>query len=200
VPAFHDEPVSPELALVDPVLRERLLRESLHELLHERTEALRPLPRETFGPPPTPAPTPAFTAPPARSTPAPGRARRLLPSLLSAGALATLFLALPSLAFLPPRQAPRLDVTEQHPSTLAGPRVTWQADPEADYYVLEVVADGRLVLVAHPASPPVPLDSLAPGDYTWRVFAGYGALADHDTRGPIAGGSLTVAEHAEGRG
>lgn len=198
MPVFHDEPVSPELALVDPVLRERLLRESLEELLHERTEPLRPLPRDTFRPP-APAAAPEYSAPPARPTPAPGRARRLLPSVISVGALATLFLALPSLAFLPPRQAPRIDATEQHGSTFAVPRVTWQADPEADYYVLEVVADGRIVHVAHPASPPVLLDFLAPGDYTWRVFAGYGALADHDTRGPIAGGSLVIAQHTEGR-
>mgnify|MGYP003525697651 CR=1 FL=1 len=132
--------------------------------------------------------------------PAPGRARRLPPSAISVGALATLFLALPSLAFLPPRQAPRIDVTEQPASTLAAPRVTWQADPEADYYLLEVVTDGRLVHVAYPASPPVLLDRLAPGDYTWQVFASYGTLADHDTRGPIARGSLMVAEQAEGRG
>ena len=70
--------------------------------------------------------------------------------------------------------------------------MTWTVDPGADYYLLEVLAGGHLVRVAHPVSPPVPVDSLAPGAYTWRVFSGYGAVADANTRGPIEAGTLVV--------
>lgn len=182
-----EEPVSPELVLVDPVLRERLLRESLHELLYERVEPPRPRHHAPAAPVEQPV-APAAPPPgrPARPTRAPRRARTRLPSVLTAGALAALFLALPSLAFLPPRQAPRLVTAD--PATA----VTWTIDPDADYYLLEVLAGGRLVRVAHPVSPPVPVDSLAPGSYTWRVFSGYGAVADANTRGPIEAGTLVV--------
>ena len=200
---FPDEPISPELVLVDPVLRERLLRASLQELLHERAVALRPPPRETLSPArtdPVVAAAPASPAAPARTVPARGRARRHLPVAISVMALATLFVALPSLAFLPPRQAPRIDTTEPPSSAIAGPQATWQADPAADYYRLEVVGDGRLMHVAYPSSPPVPLGFLPPGDYAWRVFAGHGDPDDHDTRGPIAGGTFVVPKDAEGLG
>lgn len=195
---FPDEPISPELVLVDPVLRERVLRESLQELLHERAVALRPPPRET--PSPVVAAAPVWPAAPAHTVPARGRARRLLSAAISVVALVTLFVALPSLAFLPPRQAPRIDATEPPSSAIAGPRATWQADPGADYYRLEVVGDGRLMHVAYPSSPPVPLGFLPPGDYAWRVFAGHGDPDDHDTRGPIAGGTFVVAEDTTGHG
>ena len=182
-----EEPISPELVLVDPVLRERLLRESLHELLYERIEAPRPRRSTTVAPAEAPAAPPAAPPRPSvRATRAPGRIRRRTSSVLTAGALAALFLALPSLAFLPPRQAPRLVEAEQATA------VTWTIDAGADYYVLEVLAGGRLVRVAHPVSPPVTLDSLAPGAYTWRVFSGYGAVADRNTRGPIEAGTLVV--------
>ncbi len=196
---FPDEPISPELVLIDPVLRERLLRASLQELLHERAVALRPPPRATLSPAEI-DPVVAAPARPAAPKPARGRARRHLPVTISVMALATLFVALPSLAFLPPRQAPRIDTTKLPLPANAGPQATWRADPEADYYRLEVVGDGRLMHVAYPSSPPVPLGFLPPGDYAWRVFAGHGDPDDHDTRGPIAGGTFVVPEDAEGHG
>lgn len=203
VPADQGEPITPELVLVDPVLRERLLRESLQELLHEGTEVLRRRAREVLEPSthnafPAPVSLPGTRS--ARRTLANRSAYRLLRSAITLAALAALFVAIPSLAFLPPRQAPRLEVPEQRASTLARPRLTWQTDPGADYYRLEVVSAGRLVQVAYPSSPPVLLGRLAPGDYTWRVFAGRGAIADHDTRGPIAGGIINVAESDQPRG
>lgn len=184
--AQREEQISPELVLVDPVLRERLLRDALQQLLLESLEAPRPAP----APAAPAAPLPVAAAPAAPSVRA-GHAssrRTRLPSFLTAAALAALFLALPSLAFLPPRQAPRLGAAEPASST----EVTWTVDPAADYYLLELLSAGRLIRVAHPLSPPVPVGSLAPGTYTWRVFSGYGAVADANTRGPVDAGTLVV--------
>ena len=182
--ALPDEPVSPELALVDPVLRERLLRESLQELVDDRTEARVPQRRETFDPP---ARTDA--APSAHSVPRPGRAGRLLHSVL-VGAVVTLVLALPSLAFLPPRQEPHLgrETLPPRPETIA-----WQPDASADYYVFELSSGGRLVSHSIVRAPSVTLGAaIPPGHYTWRVFVGRGPMAAHNEQGPPAGGTVNL--------
>jgi hypothetical protein len=197
-----EEPISPELVLVDPVLRERLLRESLHELLYERVEApRRPRDSPAAAEPATAAPAAAQPAPSRPALPPdlrrqPGRVRRLLPSALAAGALAALLVALPSLAFLPPRQAPHIAVEVPGDPTAT---VSWVAAPDADYYRVEVLAAGRFVRVANALTSPVTVDALPLGVYTWRVFAGYGPLGDRDMRGPIAAGRIVVAEHGDGR-
>lgn len=191
-----EQQISPELVLVDPVLRERLLHEALQELLYGRLDGA---PAHAQAPPRVDPPlqqrrqVPIVAAPPAATPPHAGAGRRpprrsRLPSLLAAAVLAMLFLALPSLAFLPPRQAPRLGAPESGSSTT----VTWTVDPDADYYLLEVLSDGRLVGVSHPSSPPAAVGRLAPGTYAWRVFSGYGAVAAANTRGPIEAGTLVV--------
>jgi hypothetical protein len=197
-----EEQISPELVLVDPELRERLLREALLELLYARIDEQAP--RRSSAPTVTAtAPTPCrlvFPRPTAttQAAPAPRPARTAqhrfrLSSLVTATALAMLFVALPSLAFLPPRQAPTIGA--RGPATAT--EISWTVDPSADYYVLELLTHGRLARVAHPAAPPARLDALAPGTYTWQVFSGYGAVADANTRGPIDGGTVVVPDETE---
>ena len=189
--ALMDDPVSPELVLVDPALRERLLRESLRELLDAGGETLRrpvvvslprPLPRLDLADAPAPPSRPSGRAMSWR--PAPG-------TVVAAAMLAALFLALPSLAFLPPRQAPRLG--SESVSARTAQIVTWQPVPSADYYVFEMSANGRFLKLDPVRQPSVTLGgSLPAGRYTWRVFVGHGAVEDRDTRGPIAGGTVTL--------
>ena len=182
--AFPDEPVSPELALVDPVLRERLLRESLQELLDEQTEARVPPKRATSEPS---AHTDA--GPSAPSVSRPGRTGKLLHSVL-VGAVVTLVLALPSLAFLPPRQEPHLgrETLPSQPETIA-----WQPNASADYYVFELSSGARLVSHSIVQTPSVTLGAaVPPGHYAWRVFVGRGPMAAHNTQGPTAGGTVTL--------
>lgn len=190
--AHHDDPVSPELVLVDPVLRDRLLRESLHELLLARSETLRPtyaavaVGKSASGPGQT---LPGLPALPVRR---PGRRRRPHLSSIVTATLVALFLALPSLAFLPPRQAPRIGSDENVPARRSS-TIAWQPVRGADYYVFEVSAGGHLVKVEPVLEPSVTLRaSLPPGRYAWRVFAGRGSVADHERRGPIAGGTVIL--------
>lgn len=196
-----EEQISPELVLVDPELRERLLRDALLELLYARldepsqprpavpavTAAAAAPPRLVF---PRPISMPP-AAPPIRSSTAPRRRVRLS-SFVTATALAMLFLALPSLAFLPPRQAPTLEAHDP----AAAAEISWTPDPSADYYALELLTGGHLARVVHPVSPPALVGRLPPGTYTWRVFSGYGAVADANTRGPIDGGTVVVEAEA----
>jgi hypothetical protein len=183
-----DDPVSPELALVDPVLRERLLRESLAELLLAETEALRRAPLRGELPEPGPRSGGAVADAPAARRPARLRAR--VPSI-AAAALVALFLALPSLAFLPPRQAPELG---HEPVPLRQePVIAWQAEPSADYYLFQLVAGGRVVMSTPLRAPSVTLRaSLPERRYAWRVYVGVGPIAADERRGPVAGGTITL--------
>lgn len=207
-----EEPVSPELALVDPELRERLLRESLRELLlrAETTPypaappsaplaSAAPLPAASSAAAMPPAPSSAGSSAPAVAPHSLARRRQARGSSLAAAAVVALLLALPSLAFLPPRQKPvlgREPVPGQMPPAVTAGRetvVAWPAQPTADYYVFELSQGGRLVqleTVADPSTTVAP--NLPAGAYDWQVLAGEGALSRHDTRGPIAGGTVTL--------
>jgi hypothetical protein len=190
--ALMDDPVSPELVLVDPELRERLLRESFRELLDAGGETLRRPVAFVSLPPPAPLLDTADAPPPPPRVSRRTISRRPAPgTLVAAASLAALLLALPSLAFLPPRQAPQLG--SEPPSQRAAQIVTWQPIPAADYYLFEMSANGRLVKLEPVRKPSVTLgESLPAGRYAWRVFTGHGAIEDHDTRGPIAGGTVTL--------
>ena len=202
MPPIPEEQVSPELVLVDPELRERLLRQSLRELL---LAGIGPDPHPPRVVPPMPAwdPQPERTSGeiPIRvpvSTPflVPGRgpARRAHgSSVVAATLIALFFLALPSLAFLPPRQAPTLAL-EAEPASPGEPTIiTWQSDPMADYYVFELSGGGRLVQLETVQNASVTVAaSLPPGRYSWQVLVGEGPVRDHDTHGPVAGGTLTI--------
>ena len=112
-------------------------------------------------------------------------------SSVAAATVAALFLALPSLAFLPPRQAPHFgpEIRSLRQDTI----VAWQPDPAADYYLFEMSLGGRQVKVEPVRGSSVTLGaSLAPGLYAWRVFAGRGPMANHETQGPIAGGTVAL--------
>lgn len=184
---FCDEPISPELALVDPVLRERLLRELLEELSHDRTVELQRasdvVERLASN---SEASLPGRLAPEQRR-----RRIRTRGSAIAAVTLMALFLALPSLAFLPPRHAPRLgaELWPLRQDTI----IAWQPDPTADYYVFELLAGGKRVKVESVRGASITLGGgLAPDRYAWRVFVGRGLVADHDKWGPIASGTLGI--------
>jgi hypothetical protein len=112
---------------------------------------------------------------------------------VAATLIALFFVALPSLAFLPPRQAPTLAL-EAEPASRGEPTIiTWQPDPMADYYVFELSEGGRLVQLETVQNASVTVAaSLPPGRYSWQVLAGDGPVRDHDTHGPVAGGTLTI--------
>jgi len=177
------EPISPELVLIDPELRKRLLDAELRDLLQMALLASRPQP---------PARASERAAEPALVLHAERRRGQNLSQIGIAAVLATAVLALPSLAFLPPRQQPTLPQTVAL-SSAAGPRINWTGDPDADYYVVEFLVDGRLAAVTRRSEPSATVPASLVGRGTaWNVFAGYGPVAAHDTRGPIASGSTAT--------
>lgn len=193
-------PVSPELALVDPILREQLIRESLETTPEHLDTSARPAKaqlavatepaREWLRPPNTA---------PHQKAPRSPRSRR---SIVGTAVLAALLLAVPSLAFLPPRHSPTIG-TDIGAAQVSGnaPKVTpsritiaWQSDRAADYYVFEVLREMRVVGSRRTIRPTVTwMTSLLPGSYSWRVFVGLGPVEQHKLRGPIASGRITIA-------
>lgn len=125
----------------------------------------------------------------------------------------TAAVALLGVAFLPPRQAPRL--TDVPPRANAAPPrstpassapshtavpvwnepavLTWRRDRKADYYLVEVFAGERLAWAAtvRTTTTSTPA-SLAPRRYSWRVFAGSGRATSRDVRGPLESGWFRV--------
>lgn len=178
------EAITPELVLVDPELRRRVLDVALSDLFHETiyaasTTNVDSLPRKS-----TPSITTAQRAHRTRFRPA--------AELAALTTIAALVIALPCLAFLPPRQQPSL-VERETASPSARSRITWDADPAADYYVVEFVIHGRLVAVRTPSAPAVSVPPAVSRGARWRTFAGYGPIAARNTRGPIASGTTVAA-------
>lgn len=181
------EPISPELVLVDPELRRRLLDAELRDLLQMAVLASRPQPpaRESER-----APERAIVFRTQR------RRRHDLPQIAIAAVLATAVLGLPSLAFLPPRQQPTLAPTAAV-SSASRPRIDWKGESAADYYVVEFLVDGRLAAVVTPSDPAAAIPaSLVGRAATWHVFAGYGPVSQLNTHGPIASGSIAPGNGA----
>lgn len=165
------EPISPELVLVDPELRARVLATavsgptSYQEARTETVELDLAEPVEAMAA----APNEAAAGHRAPSTGARSRRRLRLGTLAVGGAL----LALLGAAFLPPRDGPRLlgpravgaapirDVLSWAPATAAGTG-----------YLVEFYRGERLVhaeTVEHPRL--VVPEWFSPGRYAWRVFA-----------------------------
>jgi hypothetical protein len=175
----HD-PVSPELVLVDPDLRRQLLDAEMRDLLELAVLASQPPPLSHDGERDLESPHGSHLKH--------SRVRSRL-GIAGYAALAVFVLVLPSLAFLPPRQQPTLGTPVERPPSPG--RIEWSADPNADYYLVEFLVDGRLAAVIRQSEPAAPIPvSLASHLTTWHVFAGYGPVASHNTRGPIATGSI----------
>ena len=178
-----DEPVSPELALVDPELAARLRASMAVPVIDQPSR-----PRvELVRPPAHPAePEPSLPREPARGTAA-------LLAHRATVAIAVLLVLLPFAAFLPPRGAPTLAAEPEavEPGGARVMRLAWPTDPSATYYVVRLLRGGRVVRTALPGTPTIDLAGpFAPGTYTWRVFAGYGTIDASRTRGPIAEGTI----------
>jgi hypothetical protein len=176
------EPISPELVLVDPELAARV-----------RATAV--------AGPSLPAPSPVLRPPaeqraagdaPARAEAPPRRRIRVTTAIAVLGGAALL-----GAAFLPPREAPRLtDVAP--PATAAparpAPTLSWRRTADADYYLVELLQGERLVHATTVRGTRLEAPEwLAPGRYTWRVFAGDGAPADRNVRGPLERGWFVLS-------
>ena len=209
---FVDEPISPELALVDPELAERLRRRMLAEDAAHEAAALV---ITTFTSAPEPPEPQRVAEPAAVQTPAGGPApfepasaaaggerRRIATRRLRgvhvanglATALVVLIALVPLLAFLPPRQAPSVGASADAATSAPQPRtLAWPAQPHADYYVVQLLRGGRVVWTSIPQEPTVDLPAaLSAGTYTWRVESGFGPIDRNEHRGPIATGTLAV--------
>jgi hypothetical protein len=86
------------------------------------------------------------------------------------------------------------DVATEQLSRKAPERtLRWRADDRSDYYVLQILRAGRLAHVSLPSEPVAAIPTvLPPGDYFWRVYAGYGRVDDNQRRGPISTGAFSV--------
>jgi hypothetical protein len=212
---FVDEPVSPELVLVDPELAARLRPFAIAGPALEpppAAPAARPVeaieeiepPAPLRAPvPPEPEPAesgdePAEPAARVESTPHPVPAARRQTTVAGrllqvVGVLAGA--ALLGVAFLPPRDAPRLVSNLPSASAATSTRVTlaWTAADDASYYLVEVFR-GRTLVHAETtgATRLVTPAWLEPGRYTWRVFAGRGAPSERDTVGPLDNGWFRI--------
>jgi hypothetical protein len=180
------EAITPELVLVDPELRRRLLDQAMLEILHETLYPTHPEHAAVRRPPWRPSGS-------AAGRPKSLRQRTALAAEIAIMVtVATLVIVLPSLAFLPPRQRPTLPHKTLSPAPSA--QIVWNTDPAADYYLVEFLVGGRLVAVRTPSEPTLSIPPSAASDgAAWRVFAGYGPVAAHNTSGPIASGSIPPA-------
>ena len=179
-----DEPVSPELALVDPELAARLRASMAVPAIDQP-----PRPRVELAPPPVRPAEPEVLSLPR----APARGTAALLAHRATVAIALLLVLLPFAAFLPPRGAPTLAAEPEavEPGGARVMRLAWPTDPSATYYVVRLLRGDRVVRTALPGTPTVDLAGpFAPGTYTWRVFAGYGTIDANRTRGPIAEGAI----------
>jgi hypothetical protein len=179
--------ITPELVLVDPSLRARLQAEGLREL--ERGDEIQPAssaPVTGVDEPAVPQAAPSFTLAPAAEAPTVTRHEHGHLGLIAAAPAVVFLVLVPLLAFLPPRQAPRLVGPSAEAGVTAPQALRWAADPRANYYVLRIFRDRRLVRRLVASRPTAAVAPLPNGVYSWDVYAGYGRVADAVTRGPIA--------------
>jgi hypothetical protein len=199
---FDHEPISPELVLVDPELAARVRPFAVAGPTFDLAPEPGPEPEPGHEPAalraPEPPAAPLPEPPPVPAAPArrPERRSGLL-GRVSTACLVLATLALLGAAFLPPRDAPRL--TDASPPAIAAPRPTvtlaWKPAGDADYYLVEIYRGERLVhaesvRTARVVAP----DTLSPGRYTWRVFAGRGAPTARSVRGPLENGWFVVRD------
>ena len=113
--------------------------------------------------------------------------------LIASAPVLALLLVVPLLAFLPPRQAPRLVGPSAEAGVVAPRALRWAADPRANYYLLRIFLHDRLVHRAIVRAPTAVVPPLPDGVYDWDVYAGYGRTGQLIRRGPIADATFTVA-------
>jgi hypothetical protein len=201
-----DEPISPELVLVDPELARRVRQFAVAgpepasaqpEALPERPSPEPPAPAIEASPPPADLllAEPAPAAPPPQLGASRPTTRRRRPKV-STSIASLVGLSLLGAAFLPPRDAPilpgapsRSDVAQAAPLTLS-----WRASGTPDYYLVELLRDGALVHATSVRPTHLALPAwLRPGRYSWRIYAGTGPPAKRQVRGPVEEGWIRVA-------
>lgn len=189
------EKVTPELALVDPELAARLRAQMpvTGAVFHPR-RAGPDVQEQVLRNPGTECLPAIGTATVPRSADesreALSRTAHLV-NLAMAAALAA-FVAIPFLAFLPPRQGPTIIASAG--MTTGAETLAWPRDPRATYYLVDVRHGDQRVLRSLPDLPTVDLPpTLRPGTYTWVVYAGIGPIDKEKLLGPIARGTFTVS-------
>jgi hypothetical protein len=202
----NSDRITPELVLVDPSLRARLQAQALLEIEREELDVRSNYPVVRAPRPETPVavrvavPEPQAIAPssqlgPRRSDlPEPDRHEPGRHSgLIASAPVLALLLVVPLLAFLPPRQAPRLVGPSAEAGVVAPRALRWAADPRANYYLLRIFLHDRLVHRTIVRAPTAVVPPLPDGIYDWDVYAGYGRTGQLIRRGPIADATFTVA-------
>ena len=207
----NSDRITPELVLVDPSLRARLQAQALLEIEREELD-VRPNPVARVPRPEThvalrvPVPESQAMAPSphglGRREPDLHEADRHEPGrhepgrhagLIASAPVLALLLVVPLLAFLPPRQAPRLVGPSAEAGVVAPRALRWAADPRANYYLLRIFLHDRLVHRTIVRAPTAVVPPLPDGVYDWDVYAGYGRTGQLIRRGPIADATFTVA-------
>ncbi len=198
-----DEPVSPELVLVDPELAARVRPFAVagpvfEEPRREPARATGIAPAVPLRPPAPPEADPSSTVAHAARTPVAVRGERRRRSVVGrlASAVAMLaFAALLGTAFLPPRDAPRLADTPATANAATSSRVTlmWVADDDASYYLVEMYVGRTLVHAESTRGTKLVTPAWLPaGRYTWRVFSGNGSPPERNTNGPLESGWFVI--------
>jgi hypothetical protein len=194
-------PISPELVLVDPALRERLFAEYAAERTlaeieasHASHVAVDAGTRDHAAvTPPTVSPAPGSgtvregsAAAQPEPTDRPRGWRSLRPSTVVVAALGLLLLVT---GLLPPRNAPSFARNPEVRVALAWPR-----PGNASSYVVEILERGSLVWTDLVHEPHLDRDLALPAgrEYVWRVYASDGPPARAGMRDPIAQGTLLI--------
>ncbi len=187
-----DEPITPELVLVDPELAARLRAVALAELAH-LGEGCSPRPAAA-------APAVSVTPPaPTNSTDAVAAERATPRGWIRVGKVAALIgvAALLGASFARPRDAPSIDESTPASRPSASPAITlaWRSTTSASYYVVEIFRGRRLVHAETVDSDRLPVPGwLAPGRYTWYVRSGSGSPLAHRSSEPFEHGWFVVTE------
>ena len=187
-----DEPITPELVLVDPELAARLRAVAVAEMAH-LGEAGSPQPA-------TAAPALSVTPPtPTNSTDAVAADRATKRGWVRVGKVAALIgvAALLGASFARPRDAPSIDESAPASRPSASPAITlaWQPTTSASYYVVEIFRGRRLVHAETVDTDRLPVPAwLAPGRYTWYVRSGSGFPVARRSSEPFEHGWFVVTE------
>ncbi len=187
-----DEPITPELVLVDPELAARLRALAVAETTH--------LAEAGSSRPAAAAPALSITpATPTNNAHTAGAKRTRSHGWVRVGRLVALIgvAALLGASFARPRDAPSIDESPSFSRPSASPAITlaWQTTTPSSYYVVEIFRSRRLVHAESVSANRLPVPAwLAPGRYMWFVRAGSGSPVARREGEPFEHGWFVVTE------